>query len=346
MTKPNDPNRREVLKNILTGGAAFATGAALVSREEKILAAHLAEASQDAEANRGIDVTDVEVDALSGASRTHTNWAKFADLKKPMSKATLKGLDFSRMVIGSNLINGWAHARDLIYVSDLVKAYHTREKIFATFKMAEACGINTFVGNASNLGLLNDYWEQADSTLRFVVQCTSLDDAVRSLDGGATAVLLQGEENDRWVREGKFDEIAEFVDRVRKEKGILGLGAHRIETIKACVEKGYEPDFWLKTIHHDRYWSRMADKPEHDNVYCRKPEETKEFMGTLPQPWIGFKVLAAGAIHPRDGFRFAFESGADFLCVGMYDFQVVDDVNICMDILESGISRERPWCYT
>jgi hypothetical protein len=69
-------------------------------------------------------------------------------------------------------------------------------------------------------------------------------------------------------------------------------------------------------------------------------------MNTLKQPWLGFKVLAAGAIHPKDGFRYAFESGADFLCVGMYDFQIVDDVNLCMDILQSEIKRTRPWSFT
>jgi hypothetical protein len=90
----------------------------------------------------------------------------------------------------------------------------------------------------------------------------------------------------------------------------------------------------------------MPDKPEHDNVYCRDPEGVKAFMDDLPQPWIGFKVLAAGAIRPHDGFRFALEAGADFLCVGMYDFQVVDDVNIFMDILAAGINRQRPWRYT
>ena len=340
MVESHNPDRRKVLKEFLSGSAALASGTAFFSLEEKILAAHLADE------NRNTVPQDVEVDALSGASRTHTNWAKFADMKKPMAKATIKGLDFSRMVIGSNLINGWAHARDLIYVSDLVRAYHTREKIVATFKMAEACGINTFVGNVSNLGLMNEYWEKEDGTLRYVVQCKTLDDAILCLDGGATAVLIQGEENDKYVQEGKFDIIAGFVDRVKKEKGIVGLGAHRLSTIQACVEKGIEPDFWLKTIHHDRYWSRMSDKPEHDNVYCREPAETKEFMNSLKQPWIGFKVLAAGAIRPHEGFRFAFESGADFLCVGMYDFQIVDDVNICMDILESGVNRERPWCFT
>ena len=345
MTKPNNPERREVLKKMLTGGAVLAagglaTGGALVSREEKILAAQLAEESKKVEAK------DVEVDALSGASRKHTNWAKFADLKTPMAKKTIKGLDFSQIIMGGNLIGGWAHARDLIYASDLVKAYHTRDKIFATFKMGEACGINAYLGHHSHIGIMNDYWDNAGGTMRYIADCSSLDGALECLDKGASAAYIQGETNDRLVREGKFDEIAGFIERLRKEKACVGLGGHRLATVKACVEKGIEPDFWMKTIHHDRYWSRMADKEEHDNVFCREPVETAEFMATLKQPWIGFKVLAAGAIMPHDGFRFALESGADFLCVGMYDFQVVDDVNICMDILGSNINRKRPWCFT
>ena len=39
----------------------------------------------------------------------------------------------------------------------------------------------------------------------------------------------------------------------------------------------------------------------------------------------------------------AFENGADFVCLGMYDFQVVDDVNLTIDILGSLGKRERPW---
>jgi hypothetical protein len=339
MTKPSNPGRRKALKTILTGSAALATGAALVSHEEKILAQQLA-------SEKKADVQDVKVDALSGASRTHTNWAKFADLKKPMSKATIKGINFSRIIMGGNLIGGWAHSRDLMYVSDLVKAYHTRDKIVATFKMGEACGINAYLGHHSHIGIMTDYWEKANGTMKYIADCSSLDGALECLDKGAAAAYIQGETNDRLVREGKFDEIVAFVERLRKDKAVVGLGGHRLETIKACVEKGIEPDFWMKTIHHDRYWSRMADKPEQDNVYCREPQETTEFMNSLKQPWIGFKVLAAGAIMPREGFRFAFESGADFLCVGMYDFQVVDDVNICMEILQSDIPRKRPWCFT
>ena len=340
MTQPKNPDRRKALKTILTGGAALATGGAFVSHERNILAAQLTEEAKTP------DVKDVEVDALSGASRTHTNWAKFADLKKPMEKATIKGLDFSKIIMGGNLIGGWAHARDLIYVDELVKAYHTRDKIFATFKMGEACGINAYLGHSSHIGFMKDYWDNTDGEMRYIADCSSLDGALHCLDEGASAAYIQGGTNDHLVQEGKFDEIGAFVERLRKEKAIVGLGAHRLETVKACVEKGFEPDFWMKTIHHGRYWSRMADKPERDNVYCWEPEAVKEYMNSLKQPWIGFKILAAGALHPRDGFRYALESGADFLCVGMYDFQIVDDVNIYMDIMEAGINRQRPWCYT
>ncbi len=346
--EPVNPGRRELFGKLLAGGAALTAGGAALSREERILAAMYSGGApqampKDAPSNPA-GVRDVELDALSGASRTHTNWARFSDLKEPI--ATIKGIKISRLIMGGNLIGGWAHARDLIYVSELVKAYHTRDKIIATFKMGEACGINTYLGHHSHIGIMVDYWEKADGGMNFIADCSSLDGALDCLDRGAAAAYIQGETNDRLVREGKFDEIAAFIERVRKEDSPVGLGGHRIETIKACVEKGIEPDFWMKTIHHGNYWSRQAGEQECDNVYCRRPEETIAFMNSLKQPWIGFKTLAAGSIRPADGFRYAFEAGADFLCVGMYDFQVVDDVNICMDIIRSDIKRTRPWCFT
>jgi hypothetical protein len=73
------------------------------------------------------------------------------------------------------------------------------------------------------------------------------------------------------------------------------------------------------------------------------PEQTIEFMKTIDKPLIGFKVLAGGAIEPEDGFRYAFENGADFICVGMFDFQIVDDVNIATTVLSSLGERVRPW---
>ena len=81
----------------------------------------------------------------------------------------------------------------------------------------------------------------------------------------------------------------------------------------------------------------------HDNLFCLFPDKTVEFVNRAKVPVMGYKVLAAGAIRPDDGFKWAFENGADFICVGMFDFQIVQDVNITLDVLENLTNRKRDW---
>ena len=318
--------RRDALSTLLLGSTVAVSFTTL---EEKVLAD--------------------ELDAKSGASRLHTNWAKLSDLKEKLPVSKIKDVKLTRMFIGGNLVCGFAHARDLIYVSDLVRAYHTKEKIFATLKMAEACGINTFLMNPSLCDMITEYWEKADGTIQFMTNCSGkteeelLGNMQKSIDHGASSCLVQGEVADRLVREKKFDQIAKSLELVRKNDIPAGIAAHRLETLQACVAEGLIPDFWMKTFHHHNYWSAKPGQAEHDNIYCRDPQETIDFMADRPEPWIAFKVLAAGSLKPQDGFRFAFEGGADFICVGMYDFQIVDDVNICGAILKSSLNRKRSW---
>jgi hypothetical protein len=66
-------------------------------------------------------------------------------------------------------------------------------------------------------------------------------------------------------------------------------------------------------------------------------------MKKIEKPWIGFKTLAAGAIHPNEGFKFAFENGADFIAVGMFDFQITEDTVIARDVIAGVKDRPRPW---
>jgi hypothetical protein len=98
----------------------------------------------------------------------------------------------------------------------------------------------------------------------------------------------------------------------------------------------------MKTLHHHDYWS--AKHPTwHDNMYCYDPEETIRFMEGLEKPWIAFKTMAAGAINPQVAFPYCYNNGADFVCAGMYDFQMIDDVNIALDALNHIAGRKRPW---
>jgi hypothetical protein len=77
-------------------------------------------------------------------------------------------------------------------------------------------------------------------------------------------------------------------------------------------------------------------------MFCLFPEKTVDFVSKSTVPVMGFKILAAGAIEPQDGFKWAFNNGADFICVGMFDFQVVSNVNTTIDVL-GHLTRERRW---
>jgi hypothetical protein len=286
-----------------------------------------------------------ETDAITSATVRTFDFTSLKDLKMKVPHARIAGQDFSRVILGGNLIGGWAHARDLIYVSKLVKAYFHDEKVFATFLLAEKCGINTFLTNPVLCRIINEYWRRDIGKIKFISDCGGenlTDGVLMSVDNGATACYVHGGIADSLVQEGKVEEIGKALELIRKNGLPAGIGGHKLETIKACVDFGLKPDFWMKTFHHTNYWSATRED-EHDNIWCTDPEETKKYMKTIKEPWIAFKILAAGAIYPDVGFRYAFESGADFICVGMYDFQIVDDVNIAVEVLNSDLKRERPW---
>ena len=297
------------------------------------------------------------LEAVTSATTKLFNAGELKELKGQIPKAKIKDAEFSRLILGGNLLSGWAHSRDLIYVSQLVKAYHNKDKIFATLLMAEKCGINTLLTNPILCTIIDEYWKRGIGKIQFISDCAGLeydkgiyptpfneylDRIKRAIDYGATACYIQGETADYYMSKGNADAIAKAIQLIRDTDVIVGIGAHRIETIKACVDEGFDPDFWMKTLHHHNYWS--AGHPTwHDNKYCFNPEETIASMRELKQPWIAFKVMAAGAIQPKDAFHYAFENGADFICAGMYDFQMVHDANIALDILNGDLKRERGW---
>ncbi|MDR1624651.1 MAG: DoxX family protein [Tannerellaceae bacterium] len=287
------------------------------------------------------------IDSISGATTRTFEFTDLKDLKGTLPRAKIGNVEMSRMFMGCNLIGGWAHSRDLIYVPSLVKKYHTQEKVFETLQLGEQCGMNAIILNTSLTPLINAYWKETRGKIQFISDCAGVGDVDKgikiSIDNGAATCYIQGEITERILRRGEsFEIVGEWIEKIRRQGVPAGIGAHSLEVVKRCVDIGIKPDYWVKTLHHINYWSAKPEE-RHDNIWCTNPEETIEYMKNLEQPWIAFKVLAAGAIHPNEGFKYAFEGGADFICVGMYDFQIVDDVNIAAEVLSQQINRQRPW---
>ena len=224
------------------------------------------------------------------------------------------------------------------------------EKVHETLAVCEEQGINTAIlrVNDHTIRIITKYWDELGGKMQWIAQAKipAKDphlDINRAVDAGAQAVYVHGGVGDSCVQSGQIDVVAEALEYIKQQGVVAGVAGHMLATVKAYEEANLNPDFYMKTINSKSYWS-AGIMPRHDSVWSETPEDTVKFMEKLEKPWIGYKVLGAGAIKPAEGFRYAYESGADFICAGMFQFQVVEDVITAKGILAGKLNRSRAWC--
>jgi hypothetical protein len=284
------------------------------------------------------------------------------DPQNGMPYGMIGNVKLSRLMLGGNLVSGYMHNRDLVYVPQLFRAYVTEEKIFETFKLCEENGINTVFesggplvarfnkergGHLQVIPSVKPEMDQKEDVIKRLVQ--------ELVDTGCPALYIWGVAADRCIQNGRIDTIIKTVEIAKKHGIPVGVGSHSLLVVKECEKAQVPCDFYVKTFHADNYASAMPKELRkefvwldggpgyYDNMWCINPEETAEFMKTVRKPWIAFKILAAGAIPPRDAFSHAFRNGADFVAVGMFDFQVKEDCELIKRTIKHGQGRQRPW---
>ena len=301
-------------------------------------------------------------DAITSASMLSAPAYDLRELEGKVPAGKIRDLTVSRIIAGGNLISGFAHARDLIYVSSWLKTYFTDEKVIETLWLCEACGINTAIlrTDTDTIRILDKYRKRGGK-IQWIAQTypkgEDITNVKLAIDNGAAGALVQGNIADLTILENRIDDLRKPVEYIQSQGIIAGTAAHSLTVPFACVENGIKVDFFMKTFHHNKYWSATPVDPAdpylpkdgnqhhqaHDNIWCMDDKAVSGFFMKNDTPWIAYKVLAAGAIKPEDGLQYAFAGGADFACVGMFDFQVIENANIAHNLLKSDMNRERRW---
>ncbi len=307
-----------------------------------------------------LTVSAVTAAAQSAAAQQSAPAAPAAPASGPLPVGKIGDLQVSRMLLGGNLLTHYTHSRDLRYVYNLTRQYNTKEKIFETMALAESQGINTLViHTASNvMDMLKEYRDKRGGKMQWIICPTApiepglvkyAEQVQQIVDDGVDAVYLWGVRADQLVKQQQVDLIGKVVDLAKAQGVPSGVGAHDLSVIQECEKQGVRADFYIKTLHHHKY--KTGPRPdeiggpvaEFPGYWCSHPQETIDFMKGVEKPWLAFKVMAAGAIPPKDAFRFAIEGGADFVLAGMFDFEIAEDVQIFRQVLDSKLQRARPW---
>jgi len=301
----NQLNRRHFVKNSLVAGGV----AAGLTFEHQPLAAKLS----------GFSNAPVET---SGGS---------------LPRGKIGKLKVSRLICGGNLFSGFAHSGELVYVSGLLKNYFSDDKILETLQLSEENGINTAILRTDDqiIEVIKRYRKERGGKIQWIAQTyptveNLTENIQRAIDNGAVGAFIMGGNADKLVSAGRIDLVAEVVSFVQQNGLVAGVGSHSLATPALVEKEGIDLDFYFKTINSAGYATQ-------------EPIDVATFMATVKKPWIGFKVLGAGRVAPREGFDLAFKSGADFVNVGMYDFQIKEDIDLVSEVISSNKQRERAW---
>jgi len=270
--------------------------------------------------------------------------------KREIPTGTITGLTISRMILGGNQFTYVTHARDLRYVSNLAARYNTPQKVHETMRLAEENGIDTVCIHAGP-GVVDSIaeYKKRGGTIKSIVCPTApikddladfTDSCRLCIDAGIEALYLWGVFGDQLVDNPEM--LKRAVNTMRSFGVPVGVAAHNIRVVEVCEREKVKNDFYLKTFHHRNYPSANLN---HDSSWCDDPEKHIAVFSKVEKPWIAYKVMAAGAIPPRNALEYSFTNGADFVVFGMFDYEIDEDTRLLNEVLaqDNVKNRARKW---
>lgn len=246
---------------------------------------------------------------------------------------TLAGRQVTRLIVGGNPFSGNSHAS--AEMDWQMARYFSQERILETLARCEQVGINTLQARADAF-IMRTYLEHRErgGTLHWIAQTAS---EFASLPGnvaaiarfGAIAAYLHGSQTDRLWQAGKLGEIRDSLKVIRDAGLPVGLGSHIPEVIEHAHAEGWGVDFYMCCFYNlSREGKELptVGQPGSGNRFEEgDPDRMTAVMRAVPQPCLGFKILAAGRrcgtpADVRAAFEYAFAriKPTDAVVVGVF----------------------------
>ena len=246
---------------------------------------------------------------------------------------TLGGHQVTRLIVGGNPFSGNSHQgpdRDWE-----MARFYSQERVLEVLARCEREGINTLQARG-DVFIMRTYLEHRErgGTLQWIAQtATEMASLKRNVEAiarfGAVAIYLHGSQTDRLWQAGKLGEIADSL-KIIKDAGLPGgLGTHLPEVVEHAQAQGWDADFYMCCFYNVSREGKdlpTVGQPGSGNRFVEgDPERMTAVMRAVPQPCLGFKILAAGRrcespAAVRAAFEYAFShlKPTDAVVVGVF----------------------------
>jgi hypothetical protein len=245
----------------------------------------------------------------------------------------LGSFQVSRLIIGGNPIRGYSHFSQTLDAE--MQAYHTVENTVATLLHAEAHGINTMISRGDKVifNIIQRYRE-AGGKMQWICQTASEQMDVHLnireiVKLNPIAIYFHGSRSDTLWREGRFDQVRDYLKAIREAGCLAGIAAHLPEIPRYIEDQDWEIDFYMSCFYNIAKVERQSLLA--GGTFVEEPFDdqdrviTVDFIRSTRKPCIAYKILAANRkcgtpADLRTAFEFALTNikPTDMICVGMF----------------------------
>ena len=244
--------------------------------------------------------------------------------KSVLPRVRLGSLEVSRLIAGSNPINGFSHSTD--QRSREMVEYFTVARIKEYLCECEAGGIDAVIARVDSftIRILSEYWREGGK-IRWIAQTApEFKDPLRNIrmahQAGASAIFVHGGDTDSLFESGQPEGVARQVECIRSLGLPAGAAAHAPQHHEQMQAMGFPLDFHMVCMYNLEGYRGNRNQTPKELFDFSERAIALETMKRLERPCIAYKILGASRLTLEQALKDVGPAlrPKDAVLIGMY----------------------------
>jgi hypothetical protein len=239
--------------------------------------------------------------------------------------------EVTRLICGANPFYGYSHFNALLDAH--MREWMTQERVIDSLRQCELSGLNTWQFHYSERSVADfrRYRAGGGKMQCLILSMKQDSDEIRVASSlQPIGIAHHGGVTDNKFRDGRMNEVQDYLKAVRDSGVMVGLSSHNPMVIEYVEDKGWDIDFYMTCFYrvsrtHEEIVRELGEAPLGELFLENDPERMTAVVRKTRKPCLGFKILAAGRrTNKPEQVAQAFEYAlakikpTDAVIVGMY----------------------------